>query len=113
MLSNAYVYNSAKPYEPFITVYTSGDVSDATSSVYDLYIKEVTNRPGMDTFVYTADSKTYPNGIIIPANWRWPSEMQLISGPYPTCLSTNFGPAWYNVKSPNYLAQTYSPGFFQ
>jgi LruC domain-containing protein len=115
LLTNAYVYNSAKPYEPFITVYTSGDVnvSNADSPVYDLYIKEVTNRPGMDTFVYTADGKTYPNGIIIPANWRWPSEMQIISGPYPTCLTTSFGPFWYNVKSPNYLALTYSPGSSQ
>ena len=109
LLSSAYVYNSAKPYEPFITVYTSGNSADATPPVYDLYVKEITARPGMDAFVYPADGKTYPNGIVIPADWRWPLEMQIISGPYPTSLSTYFAASWYNVKSPNNLALTYSP----
>jgi hypothetical protein len=108
MLSPSYVYNSAKPYEPLITVYTSGTVADATPPVYDLYVKEITALPRMDTFVYPADGKTYPNGIVIPADWRWPLEMQLISGPYPTSVSTYFAPGWYNVKTPNYLALTYS-----
>lgn len=110
MLNSAYVYNSAKPYEPFITVYTSGNVSDPTPPVYDLYVKGITNRAGMDAFVYPADGKTYPNGIMIPADWRWPLEMQIISGPYPTSLSTFFAPNWFNNKASNYLPLTYSPG---
>jgi LruC domain-containing protein len=110
LLSSAYTYNSAKPYEPFIKVYTSGSVADLTPPVYDLYIKGVTDRPGMDTFVYPADGKTYPNGILIPANWRWPLEMQIISGPYPTSLSSFFAPNWYTTTSASYMSQTYSPG---
>jgi LruC domain-containing protein len=113
MLNSAYVYNSAKPYEPFITVYTSGNVADPTPPVYDLYVKGITNRSGMDTFVYPADGKTYPNGIVIPADWRWPLEMQIISGPYPTSLTTFFAPSWFNNKATNYLAQTYSSGSVQ
>lgn len=109
MLNSSYVYNKAKPYEPLITVYTSGNVADPTPPVYDLYVKGITSRPGMDTFVYPADGKTYPNGIMIPADWRWPSEMQIISGPYPTSLSTFFAPNWFNSKASNYLALTYSP----
>jgi LruC domain-containing protein len=110
LLNSAYVYNSAKPYEPFITVYTSGNVNDPTPPLYDLYVKGITNRPGMDAFVYPADGKTYPNGIVIPADWRWPLEMQIISGPYPTSLSTFFAPNWFNTKASNYLPLTYSPG---
>jgi hypothetical protein len=110
MLNTSYVYNSAKPYEPFITVYSSGNVADPTPPVYDLYVKGITNRTGMDTFVYPADGKTYPNGIMIPADWRWPLEMQIISGPYPTSLSTFFAPGWFDTKASNYLGLTYSPG---
>lgn len=113
LLSSSYVYNGAKPYEPFISVYTSGDALAGTPADYDLYVKEVTNRPGMDTFVYTANGKTYPNGILIPADWKWPLEMQLIAGPYPASLNTTFGPAWYNTKASNYLALTYSFGNLQ
>ena len=90
-LNSAFVYNAAKPYEPFISVYYAGD----TTPAYDLYIYEVSHR---DTWTST-DGKTYPNGIIIPADWRWPLESINIRTPYPnfTSLTDGFTPTWANT----------------
>jgi LruC domain-containing protein len=90
-LNSSFVYNAAKPYEPFISVYYAGD----TTPAYDLYIYEVSNR---DTWTAT-DGKVYPNGIIIPADWRWPLEYVNIRVPYPnfTSLSEGFTPTWANT----------------
>ena len=109
-LNSSFVYNNAKPFEPFISVYTSGNALSGPSD-YDLYIKEVTNRPGQDVFAYAADGLQYPNGIVIPADWRWPVEKQNISGPYPVSLSWIFAPGWHSNTASNYLALTYSPCF--
>ena len=109
-LNSSFVYNNAKPFEPFISVYVSGNALSGPSN-YDLYIKEVTDRPGQDVFAYTAGGPQYPNGIVIPADWRWPVERQNISGPYPSSLSSSFAPGWHSNTALNYLALTYSPCF--
>jgi LruC domain-containing protein len=90
-INNSFVYNAAKPYEPFISVYYAGD----TTPAYDLYIYEVSHR---DTWTST-DGKTYPNGILIPADWRWPLESINIRTPYPnfTSLTDGFTPTWANT----------------
>ncbi|GAB3288752.1 hypothetical protein GCM10027511_00130 [Hymenobacter humi] len=87
-LNNAFSYNSAKPIEPFISVYGSGN----TTTAYDLYIYEVSNR---DTWTAT-NGKTYPNGILIPLDWRWPLDGVNIAVPYPkfTSLTDGFTPNW-------------------
>jgi len=89
-LNNSFVYNATRPYEPFITVYYAGDPNPA----YDLYIYDVSHR---DTWTSTA-GKVYPNGIIIPTDWRWPLESINITGPYPnfTSLTDGFTPTWAN-----------------
>jgi LruC domain-containing protein len=89
-INSSFVYNAAKPYEPFITVYYAGDSNPA----YSLYIYDVSHR---DTWTSSA-GKVYPNGIIIPADWRWPIEYTNITLPYPnfTSLTDGFTPTWAN-----------------
>jgi LruC domain-containing protein len=89
-LNNAFSYNSAKPIEPYISVYPSGNATGKPD--YDLYIYEVSNR---DTWTAT-NGKVYPNGILIPLDWRWPLEAVNISTPYPrfTSISDGFNNNW-------------------
>ncbi|SFQ76125.1 LruC domain-containing protein [Hymenobacter arizonensis] len=89
-LNNAFSYNSAKPFEPYITVFNSGNATSGTG--YDLYIHEVSNR---DTWT-AANGKSYPNGILIPLDWRWPLEGVTITGPYPrfTSITDGFTANW-------------------
>jgi LruC domain-containing protein len=91
-LNNAFSYNSGKPIEPYISVFTSGNATAGTGTSYDLYIYEVSNR---DAWTAT-NGKMYPNGIIIPLDWRWPLEGVSITAPYPryTRLSDGFTPNW-------------------
>ncbi|WP_207429410.1 LruC domain-containing protein [Pedobacter sp. SYSU D00535] len=88
-VDNSFPYNPAKPYIPFITVYTSGNVQSGPG--YDLSIFELSGR---DTWV-DPSGKVYPNGILIPKDWRWPIEKQHIKGPYPNFSQPNWA---------NYLA---------
>jgi len=92
-IDNSFVYNPAKPYEPFISVYNSGNAFSGTG--YDLYIQEVSNR---DTWT-TANGKVYPNGILIPYDWRWPLEGVNIAKPYPrfTSLTDGYTTNWANT----------------
>ncbi|MGY2132219.1 LruC domain-containing protein [Hymenobacter sp. HD11105] len=85
--NNEFVYDAAKPYEPFITV--------KTSTPYDLYIYGVT--PDAATWLDgSIPQKQYPNGIIIPKDWAWPVERQIITGPYPafTSITEGFNSNW-------------------
>jgi LruC domain-containing protein len=94
--TSGFVYNAAVPYEPFITIM----YPNTTTPVYDLYIYEVSNR---DTWTST-DGKVYPNGILIPADWRWPLESVNIRIPYPnfTSLTEGFTPNWAsNLADPS------------
>ncbi|WP_460548834.1 LruC domain-containing protein [Hymenobacter daeguensis] len=89
-LNSSFTYDPAKPYEPFISILYPG----SSTSVYDLYIYEVSHR---DTWTSTS-GKTYPNGILIPSDWRWPLEGINITVPYPdfTSLTDGFTPTWAN-----------------
>lgn len=88
---------STRPFEPFISVYRSRNVNDAEANAalppYDLYVYEVSGR---DT--WTANGKEYPNGIVIPRAWAWPTESVNILGPYP-----NFGHSVGGVVDPNWF----------
>jgi LruC domain-containing protein len=89
-LNSSFVYNAARPYEPFITIFYPGD----PNPVYDLYIYSVSQR---STWTSTS-GKVYPNGIVIPADWKWPLESVNIATAYPnfTSLSDGFTPTWAN-----------------
>ncbi len=89
-LNDDFTISGAKPFEPFITVWPSGKVDNGDS--YDLYIWEISGR---DTWM--KDGKEYPNGIMIPFDWKWPNERQNVNGPYPDFMDiTNWNPDWYN-----------------
>jgi LruC domain-containing protein len=79
-----FVYNTSKPYYPFISVYPSG--AAPWGSTYDLSLYDFT---GQDTWVNSV-GVSFPNGIIIPKNWRWPLEGVTISGPYPAFPANNW-----------------------
>ena len=87
-LAPSFTYNPAAPYEPYLTVFYAGDPNPA----YELYIYELSGR---DTWTAT-DGKVYPNGILIPSDWRWPLESINIREPYPnfTSLTEGFTPNW-------------------
>ncbi|MBU0697321.1 MAG: DUF4842 domain-containing protein [Bacteroidetes bacterium] len=80
-----FVYNTSKPYIPFISVYPSG-AAPSSGGNYDLSIFDFS---GQDTWV-SADGKVYPNGIIVPKTWRWPFERVNITGPYPLFPANNW-----------------------
>lgn len=69
-----FLYDENKPYEPFITVLYGFE--------YDLYVYEVSG-PGSGSWINPDDGKEYPNGIIIPNDWKWPLERTYIKVPYP------------------------------
>ncbi|MBC8051654.1 MAG: DUF4842 domain-containing protein [Sphingobacteriaceae bacterium] len=83
-VDNSFVYNTSTPYYPFISVYPSGAAGAGPS--YDLSIFEFT---GQSTWT-SPTGAVYPNGIIIPNNWKWPLEGQIITGPYPSFPSYNW-----------------------
>ena len=89
-VDNSFTYNTADPYEPFITVYTSGEAGVGNS--YDLSIFELT---GQDTWI-TPSGDVYPNGILIPKDWDWPNETQPITGPYPNFPQANWAANFAN-----------------
>lgn len=90
-IDNSFLYDAARPYEPFISVYTSGTASGTPS--YNLNVYGVTTPA--DTWTDT-DNDVYPNGILIPSDWKWPLEMVRITTAYPNFKSINdgFNPAW-------------------
>jgi len=91
-LTSGFSYDNTKPYEPSIRVWPSGSVNSGES--YDLNIYGVSANPS--TYVGN-DGKTYPNGILIPLDWRWPLEKVSITQPYPsfTSLTDGFTSTWY------------------
>lgn len=93
-INSAFLYNPARPYEPFISVYTSGTATGTPS--YDLDIYDLVAKTG-DT--WTDAGKAYPNGILIPADWKWPLEQTRITLPYPTftSLTDGFTTTWADV----------------
>ena len=98
-------------FEPFITV---TPFANSGNPPYDLYIHEVSMAKGNgrnDTWVAT-DTQRYPNGILIPSDWKWPLESMPITGPYPDFRSLNsllgFNPLWPTTPANNYLPMTSS-----
>ncbi|WP_169515113.1 LruC domain-containing protein [Hymenobacter norwichensis] len=93
-IDGSFPYIAARPYEPFISVYTSGTANGASS--YDLNVYGVATSP--DTWTDT-DNKIYPNGILIPADWKWPLENVRITTAYPNfrSISDGFNPSWANT----------------
>ena len=75
-INSDFTFDPLTPYEPFITVYPSGTAGDGIN--YDLYIWEVS---GGST--WNNGTNDFPNGILIPRDWEWPLEHQIITGPYP------------------------------
>lgn len=96
-------YNPGQPYEPYISVYTSGSATGAPS--YDLYVWEVSGR---DT--YSSGGKTYPNGILISDDWRWPLERMSVNNPYSsfTSITDGFTYGWFNSPDAGYEAETFN-----
>lgn len=97
-INNNFVWDASRPYEPFITVYPSGTAG--AGSFYDLYIWEISKdtRPaGSDTWSPDQGVNVYPNGIIIPRDWNWPYESQIITGPYPDFSPiSSWDDDWFN-----------------
>ena len=92
-------------FEPFITV-----TAFSYLPKYDLYIHEVSMAKANgrnDTWV-ASDGQRYPNGILIPANWKWPLEKMPITGPYPDfrSLTAGFNSSWPTTPAANYLDMT-------
>ena len=95
--NNSFVYDAAKPYEPFISVFENREINDV--SAYDLYVYQISGE-GSGTF--SLNGEVYPNGIVIPRDWMWPSEQIFIRNAYP--LFPNLGNllanptfAWWNA----------------
>lgn len=76
-IDDSFTYDPAKPYSPFISVYRSRHAGIGQS--YDLSIYELT---GKDCWK-CPDGNTYPNGILIPKDWKWPLERVNIKQAYP------------------------------
>ena len=92
----SFVFNPDHPYYPFITVHPG------TAGAYDLNIYELA--PSGEGDYWIADGKEYPNGIIIPYDWKWPYERTFIGNAYGdfTSLSDGFTANWYdNLTDPS------------
>ena len=76
-----FIYDENVPYEPFITVFPTNNADP-----YDLYVWEIS---GTDTWI--KDGKEYPNGILIPDDWQWPIERNIITSAYPDFVSIGEG----------------------
>jgi hypothetical protein len=93
-LDNTFSYNSAKPYEPFIRIWP-GETAGVGPS-YDRYIFAVSG--GIENTYLDDDGVTrYPNGILIPRDWRWPLEQVAINQPAATAPYPLFdAPNWFD-----------------
>lgn len=105
-IDNTFAYNPSFPYDPFITVYP-GD----SGEVYDLNIWELHQDDGTGSvWTRTEDGveKLYPNGILIPFDWKWPSERQFITGPYPNFsnITDGWNPDWADYLADESLVWT-------
>jgi LruC domain-containing protein len=104
-INNNFNYDAAKPYEPFIRVWSQGTAGSGTN--YDLYIYAVSG--GIEnTYLDDNNVTRYPNGILIPRDWRWPFEQVSINeptggkvAPYASFDAAN----WFD--NPTNLAQTF------
>jgi hypothetical protein len=71
-----------------------------------LHLQSGSTTPADAPYIYThrdawtpTGCKTYPNGILIPFDWRWLLEGLNITVPYPnfTSLTDGLAPTWANT----------------
>lgn len=87
--TSTFSYKSTYPINPFITV------KPTTGQTYDLYVQGPATAADLQlpnsssTWAETVSTAggnvttTFPNGVIIPSNWRWPRENVRITQVYP------------------------------
>ncbi|MCX2744026.1 LruC domain-containing protein [Mangrovivirga sp. M17] len=92
-------FDPTNPYNPFLRVFNFG--IDYPDTYYDLYIYELPGNNHPDNSWIAMDGKEYPNGIVIPFDWRWPVEGQNIIGAYNgfTSITDGWNPAWSDILS--------------
>jgi LruC domain-containing protein len=81
-------YDPTKPYIPFISVFQDGVIGVDENPDYDLSIYELTQNVN-DT--YSLNGEKFPNGIIIPRDWKWPLEHTFVAEAYPDFNSLTEG----------------------
>jgi len=90
------------PFIPMITVFPSGSYLNPAGS-YDLNIWELAeaDTPGSGN-TYVTDGLTYPNGLLIPSDWKWPLEFTNINMSYEDFMDiSNWNDQWYlNLSDP-------------
>lgn len=101
-LTGTYPY---PPFDPMLTVYPSGNFQNPAGS-YNLNIWELAEAelPGSgDTYV--TDGLTYPSGLLIPSDWKWPLEFTNINMSYEDFMDiSNWDADWYlNLSNPIYV----------
>jgi hypothetical protein len=83
-------------FMPVLTVYPSGSYMNKFGS-YDLNIWELAVLMGSPFgTTYTFDGLSYPNGLVIPGDWKWPLEQILITLAYEDFMDVdNWDGDWY------------------
>ena len=106
-INDDFDYDAKRPYDPFITVWPSSKAGEGGS--YDLNIWELHISDGTGS-TWTKDGKEYPNGILIPKDWKWPLERQIITGPYPdfSSITDGWNPGWANHPAADYENMVWS-----
>lgn len=86
-IDGSFSLNTEAPFEPFITV------NPNSSKRYNLFIWEINKMEsdGVWSVLVDGELKQYPNGILIPDDWKWPYERQIITEPYPDFVSIGDG----------------------
>jgi hypothetical protein len=89
-------YTDPLSFMPVLTVYPSGTHLDPTGS-YDLNIWELAVQMGSPFgTIYTVDDLSYPNGLVIPNDWKWPLEQIAINLAYGDFMDVDHWVAdWY------------------
>jgi hypothetical protein len=89
-------YTDPLSFMPVLTVYPSGSYLNKFGS-YDLNIWELAEQHGAGYgATYTADGLTFPNGLVIPSDWKWPMEGTVINLAYEDFMDVdNWDDDWY------------------
>jgi hypothetical protein len=87
---------------PVLTVYPSGSYLNKTGS-YDLNIWELAEQHGAGYGkIFTVGGLSYPNGLVIPIDWKWTLEYHSIIQAYEDFSDVdNWDSDWYmNLSDP-------------
>lgn len=86
---------SSLPFTPYIMVYPSRRVG--IGSAYMLNIWELDPENGI---TFEKNGNTYPNGILIPNNWKWPLERTPVSEAYEQFMPIDsWSTTWFETLS--------------